>query len=83
MVSDIITAGGRAIAGRADVSKAAYAENLIDTVLSTYGHLDIVVNNSGIYEFAPLDEITEEAFHKSFNINVLGPLLVTRPPSST
>jgi 3-oxoacyl-[acyl-carrier protein] reductase len=78
VVSDIIDAGGSAIAVRADVSKAVDAQRLIDAVLSTYGHLDIVVNNSGIYEFAPLDEITEEAFHKSFNVNVLGPLLVTK-----
>jgi 3-oxoacyl-[acyl-carrier protein] reductase len=78
VVSDIITAGGQAIAVRADVSKASDAQNLIDTALQTYGQLDIVVNNSGIYEFAPLDEITEDAFHKSFNINVLGPLLVTK-----
>ena len=78
VVSDIIGAGGNAVAVRADVSKAADALALIDSTLSSFGDLDIVVNNSGIYEFAPLDEITEEAFHKSFNINVLGPLLVIK-----
>jgi 3-oxoacyl-[acyl-carrier protein] reductase len=78
VVSDIIGAGGSAVAVRADVSKAADALALIDSTLSSFGDLDIVVNNSGIYEFAPLDEITEEAFHKSFNINVLGPLLVIK-----
>ena len=44
----------------------------------TYGRLDIVVNNSGVYEFAPVESITEDSFHKQFNINVLGPLLVTQ-----
>ncbi|MGF7183188.1 SDR family NAD(P)-dependent oxidoreductase [Tunturiibacter psychrotolerans] len=78
VVSDIIGDGGNAVAVRADVSKAADALALIDSTLSSFGDLDIVVNNSGIYEFAPLDEITEEAFHKSFNINVLGPLLVIK-----
>jgi 3-oxoacyl-[acyl-carrier protein] reductase len=78
VVADITAASGNAVAVRADVSKAADAQALIDAALSNFGHLDIVVNNSGIYEFAPLDEITEEAFHKSFNINVLGPLLVTK-----
>lgn len=78
VVSDIIGAGGNAVAVRADVSKAADALALIDSTLSSFGDLDIVVNNSGIYEFATLDEITEEAFHKSFNINVLGPLLVIK-----
>jgi 3-oxoacyl-[acyl-carrier protein] reductase len=78
VVADIIAAGGRAVAVRADVSKSADAQGLIDAALSNFGQLDIVVNNSGIYEFALLDEITEEAFHKSFDINVLGPLLVTK-----
>jgi len=78
VVSDITTAGGKAVAVRGDVSKVGDAQSLIDAAIKTYGRLDILVNNSGIYEFAPLEEITEEAFHKSFNINVLGALLVTQ-----
>jgi 3-oxoacyl-[acyl-carrier protein] reductase len=75
----VITAsGGDAVAVRGDVSKAADVQALIDAAIASYGRLDIVVNNSGIYEFAPLEAITEEAFHKSFDINVLGPLLVTK-----
>lgn len=78
VVAAIVGHGGNAIAVRGDVSKPADAEGLVDAAIKDYGRLDIVVNNSGIYEFAPLDEITEDAFHKSFNINVLGPLLVTK-----
>jgi 3-oxoacyl-[acyl-carrier protein] reductase len=78
VVSGIISAGGNAVAVRGDVSNASEVESLVDAAIERYGQLDIVVNNSGIYEFAPLAEITEEAFHKSFNINVLGPLLVTK-----
>jgi NAD(P)-dependent dehydrogenase (short-subunit alcohol dehydrogenase family) len=36
------------------------------------------VNNSGVYEFAPIEAVTEENFHKTFNINVLGTILVTQ-----
>ena len=78
VVADIVSAGGKAIAVRGDVSKSADAKGLVEAAVKSYGHLDVVVNNSGIYEFAPLEDITEEAFHKSFNINVLGALLVTR-----
>jgi NAD(P)-dependent dehydrogenase (short-subunit alcohol dehydrogenase family) len=45
---------------------------------ANYGRLDILVNNSGVYEFAPLEAITEESFHRLFNLNVLGLLLVTQ-----
>ena len=78
VVSDIITAGGKAVAVRGDVSKAEDAQGLIDAAIKSFSRLDILVNNSGIYEFAPLEQITEEAFHKSFNINLLGALLVTQ-----
>ncbi len=78
VVAAIAAGGGQAIAVRGDVSKAADAQGLVEAAIESYGRLDIVVNNSGIYEFAPLDQITEEAFHKSFDINVLGPLLVTK-----
>src|SRR6516165_3427157 len=68
VVAAIIEAGGRAAAMRGDVSKAADAQAIVNAAIQTYGRLDILVNNSGIYEFSPLEEITEEHFHKSFNI---------------
>ena len=60
------------------MSKAAEARGLIDAAIKHYGRLDILVNNSGVYEFAPLEAVTEENFHRMFNINVLGLLLVTQ-----
>jgi 3-oxoacyl-[acyl-carrier protein] reductase len=78
VVADITAAGGKAVAVGGDVSKAADAKGIIDAAVETYGRLDILVNNSGIYEFAPIEEITEAHFHKHFDINVLGLLLVTQ-----
>ena len=78
VVDAITAAGGKAIAVRGDVSKAAEAQGLIDAAIKAYGRLDILVNNSGVYEFAPIDDITEEHFHRQFNINVLGLLLTTQ-----
>lgn len=78
VVADITAANGKAIAVGGDVSKAADAQGIVNTAVETYGRLDIVVNNSGIYEFGTIEEITEEHFHKQFNVNVLGVLLVTQ-----
>src|ERR1700729_31972 len=78
VVSAISAAGGKAVAVGGDVSKAAEAQGIIDAAIKNYGRLDILVNNSGIYEFAPLEAVTEESFHRMFNINVLGVLLTTQ-----
>jgi len=78
VVEAITEKGGNAVAVKADVSKAEEAKALIDETLKAFGRLDVLVNNSGVYEFAPLEQITEESFHRQFNINVLGLLLVTK-----
>lgn len=78
VVAGILTCGGKAIAVKGDVSNAEHAIAIIDAAVAEFGRLDILVNNAGIYEFAPLLDITQEHFHKSFNINVLGPLLMTQ-----
>ena len=78
VVSAITGAGGKAVAVRGDVSKATDAQKLIDAAIKNFGHLDILVNNSGVYEFSPIESFTEQQFHKTFNINVLGLLLTTQ-----
>ena len=78
VVADIAKAGGKAVAVRGDVSSAADAQALADAAVEHFGRLDILVNNSGVYEFGALEEITEEHYHKQFNVNVLGLLLVTQ-----
>ena len=78
VVAAITKAGGKAVAVAGDVSKATAAQGIIAAAIEHYGRLDILVNNSGIYEFAPVEGITEEHFHRHFNINVLGLLLTTQ-----
>ena len=80
VVAAITAAGGKAVAVRGDVSKAAEAQDIIEAAIKNYGRLDILVNNSGVYEFAPIEAITQEHFHRHFNINVLGLLLLRKPP---
>lgn len=78
VVASITKAGGAAVAVGGDVSKAADAQGIIDAAIKNYGRLDILVNNSGVYEFAPIEAITPDHFHKLFNVNVLGLLLTTQ-----
>jgi 3-oxoacyl-[acyl-carrier protein] reductase len=78
VVAAITAGGGKAVAVRGDVSKAAEAEGIIAAAIKTFGRLDILVNNSGVYGFAPLEAITEEDFHRQYNVNVLGLLLTTQ-----
>ena len=78
VVAEIMQKGGKAVAVQGDVAKAPDVERLFSETNKVFGHLDILVNNAGIYEFVPLEEITEEHFHRQFNINVLGLLLATK-----
>ncbi|QOV91224.1 SDR family NAD(P)-dependent oxidoreductase [Humisphaera borealis] len=77
-VNDITSAGGRAIAVSGDVSKAADVARMFADAKTAYGALDILVNNAGVYTPMSLDAMTEQEFHREFNTNVLGPLLVIR-----
>lgn len=77
VVADIEAAGGIAVAVGADVTDKTEVEALVRAAIDRFGRLDIVVNNSGIYQFARIEETTEERYRKQFDINVLGPLLVT------
>jgi len=78
VVAAITAAGGKAVAVGGDVSKKADAQGIVDAAIKTYGRLDTLVNNSGVYAFAPIEDVTEELFHKQFNVNVLGLLLTTQ-----
>jgi 3-oxoacyl-[acyl-carrier protein] reductase len=78
VVKRITEKGGKAVAVQADVSKPSDIKQLFAQTKATYGKLDVLVNNAGIYEFSPLESITPEHFHKHFNLNVLGLLLTTQ-----
>lgn len=78
VVAEIVAAGGKAVAVQGDVSKKAEAEAIIQAAIDNYGKLDVLVNNSGVYAFQALEDITEDNFHWIFNINVLGVLLTTQ-----
>jgi 3-oxoacyl-[acyl-carrier protein] reductase len=78
VVGRIQEKGGKAVAVKADVSKAADVKALFAETKAAYGKVDVLVNNAGVYEFAPLESITTEHFHKQFDLNVLGLLQTTQ-----
>ena len=78
VVAEITGNGGKAVAVQADVAKKPDIERLFAETKKAFGALDILVNNAGIYEFLPLEKITEDHFHKQFNVNVLGQILATQ-----
>ena len=78
VVKEITAQGGKATAVQANMSRAEEIERLFAHAKKAFGRLDILVNNAGIYEFLPLEKVTEEHFHKHFNLNVLGLLLASQ-----
>jgi 3-oxoacyl-[acyl-carrier protein] reductase len=78
VVSEINKNGGKAVAVKADVSKKSEIDQLFAETKKSFGPVDILVNNAGVYEFLPLEQITEDHFHKQFNLNVLGLVLTTQ-----
>ena len=78
VVAEITGKGGKAVAVRADVSRPDDIRRLFAETKAAFGRLDVLVNNAGVYDFAPLEAITPEHFHKQFNLNVLGLILTTQ-----
>jgi len=78
VVADIAAAGGKAAAVQADLAAPEGAKTLVTKAVEAFGPIDVLVNNAGVYEFAPLDQITPDHFHKQFNLNLLGLLLTTQ-----
>jgi 3-oxoacyl-[acyl-carrier protein] reductase len=75
VVAEISGKGGRAIAVQGDVAKAADVRRLFEETQRAFGALDVLVNNAGVYQLEPIESVVEDAFHRQFNTNVLGPIL--------
>jgi 3-oxoacyl-[acyl-carrier protein] reductase len=78
VVAEITSKGGRAVAVQADVARHADVKRLFAETKKAFGRLDVLVNNAGIYEFAALEEVTAEHFHRQFDLNVLGLILASQ-----
>jgi 3-oxoacyl-[acyl-carrier protein] reductase len=78
VVSEIVEQGGKAIAVQGDVAKASDVQRIFAETKKAFGRVDVLVNNAGVYQFAALEEITEQQFHRQFDTNVLGLILASQ-----
>jgi len=78
VVAEITAQGGKAVAVQADVSKMEDVRRLFEETKEAFGSLDVLVNNAGVFQFAPLEAVTEDEFHREFNTNVLALILTTQ-----
>jgi 3-oxoacyl-[acyl-carrier protein] reductase len=78
VVKEITAKGGKAVAVQANVAKQADITRLFTETKKAYGKVDVLVNNAGLYEFAPIENVTAEHYHKLFDVNVLGLLLTSQ-----
>lgn len=78
VVQQITALGSKAVAIQGSVAEPADVRRLVTETLAAFGQIDVLVNNAGVYEFAPLEAITPEHYHRQFNVNVLGLLQVTQ-----
>ena len=78
VVNEIVANGGKAVAVQGNVSRKADVKKLFEETKNAFGKVDILVNNAGVFKFEPLEEVTEEEFHRQFNTNVWGTILATQ-----
>ncbi len=78
VVADIVARGGKAVAVGADVSREDDVRRLFVETEQAFGKVNVLVNNAGVFQFDPLEAVTEAEIHREFDINVLGPILATR-----
>jgi 3-oxoacyl-[acyl-carrier protein] reductase len=78
VADEISKRGGKAIAVQANVARKGEVERLLNEAENTFGKIDVLVNNAGVYEFIALEDVTEKQFQRMFDTNVLGMLLVTQ-----
>ncbi|APR75881.1 3-oxoacyl-[acyl-carrier protein] reductase [Minicystis rosea] len=77
-VRAVEASGAKARAVQADLSKETDVRRLFSITKETFGRLDVLVNNAGIYRFGPVEGVTVDEFRQQFDTNVLGPILAVR-----
>lgn len=71
-VNAAVGKGVEAISVRADVASLSEAQRLIDTTIERFKRIDILVCNAGIWEGSPVDQMTEELWDRTLDINLRG-----------
>jgi len=66
------------VAIQADVSNATDVQRLFAATQQAFGAIDVLVNNAGVFQFEPIEDLTAQEFHREFDTNVLGAILATQ-----
>lgn len=77
-VDEIKALGRGSLAVECDVRSETSVQNALNTVASTLGRLDVLVNNAAVFETSPLEKISLEAWDTVFETNARGPFLAAR-----
>jgi NAD(P)-dependent dehydrogenase (short-subunit alcohol dehydrogenase family) len=77
--AEIRQLGGESVADSHSVTTPEGGAAIIDTALSTWGRVDIVINNAGIVRDAPFEDMTAERFEPLLDVHLRGAFHVTRP----
>jgi len=83
VVEEIVKKGGKAAAIQGNVAKGADVKRLFAETKAKLGAPTILVNNAGVFSFAPIDAVTEEDVERQFGVNVMGTLLASKEAAST
>src|ERR1700719_1635761 len=67
VVREITGKGGKAIAVQGDVAQKSDAQRVVAEAKKAFGRLDVLVNNAGVFSFAPFEQFSEQEFHRQFN----------------
>lgn len=78
VVNEITSKGGKAIAAQGNFAEKTDIDRVFAETKTAFGRLDILVNNAGVYEFLPLESVTEEHYRRQFDLNVFGLLLASQ-----
>lgn len=79
VVSEIIAAGGKAVANYDTVATRAGGQAVIDTAMKAFGRVDIVISNAGILRNAPFEDMTDEQIDGVMGTHLMGAFYVCQP----
>lgn len=75
---EVADAGGECIVYACDVSKVKDVNNMVKQTLKAFGKIDILVNNAGVFALKPIENVTEQDWDYTIDINLKGPFLLSK-----
>ncbi|GAC1311129.1 MAG: SDR family oxidoreductase [Steroidobacteraceae bacterium] len=74
LAADLMRAGGKALAMATDVTRAEQVKQLVDAAVTTFGRLDVIINNAGLMPHSPLERLKIDDWNQMIDVNIKGVL---------